>query len=645
VPRHVNEITWRIGGPQGSGIDRLANIFGRVCASYGLNIFGQREYHSNIMGRHSYFDYCISPEPIFSRHDATAILVTFDAETLCRHLLTVADGGHVLYAAELDIVAPDSLPFLEPRYKQNLAEALTREGRTFNLKGLLEQACQRGVQTIAIPYTEILRCIADQCQLPRRQAGRVINTLAVSASAALLGFPDSSLIVELENVFGNDRGLLDLNLLAVAKAYEFIAIHYGPSTGWPWLCQTREHPDSLIVNGSQSVALGKLAAGLAFQTYYPISPASDESIYLEAQKPVPLRTGSYAAPVVLQVEDELAAATMACGAALTGARSATSTSGPGFSLMAESLGWAGMNEVPLVVSLYQRGGPSTGMPTRMEQGDLQFAIHAGHGEFPRMVLASGDVEDCFYDTMDAFNYAERYQLPVIHLLDKALASTIQTLPQFRYQNRVIDRGELFSSNDPAKTPVARFSLTPSGISPRPLLGQDNAQHWLTGAEHDSYGQVSEDPAIREQMMEKRMHKLEKILEDLPCEEKLRVYGSENSQFTLLTWGSATGAVRDAARRMAQFEIDIRVIQLRLVWPFPTGDLAVLLADAAPLVVVECNYSGQVNALLHEHLGHGADHLLVKYNGRPISGDAVFAALQDIHAGNGKPRYVLHNPNE
>jgi 2-oxoglutarate ferredoxin oxidoreductase subunit alpha len=345
------------------------------------------------------------------------------------------------------------------------------------------------------------------------------------------------------------------------------------------------------------------------------------------------------------VEDELAAVTMACGAALTGARCATSTSGPGFSLMTEGLGWAGMNEVPLVVSLYQRGGPSTGMPTRTEQGDLQFAIHAGHGEFPRIVLASGDIEDCFYDAMLAFNYAERYQLPVIHLLDKALASCTKTQTRFDYENIKIERGELLAHNDADTTPFERFALTESGVSPRPLLGQSNAQHWLSGAEHDTFGQVSEDPVMREQLMEKRMGKQQQILNGLSDKEKLRLHGNEKEHFKVLTWGSSKGAVWDAVKYMEQSDIEVCAIQVRLLWPFPAKELSELLVDAEPLVVVECNYSGQLNNLLREQIGRSADHLLLKYNGRPMSGDSVFKALITIHEGQGTPCVVLHNPDE
>ena len=557
----------------------------------------------------------------------------------------MADGGYVVYSDGDARVSLDSLPFLDSPLKKVLSDILTTAGQPGNTAGLLELARRRSVQLVAIPYSVMVMTLADEFDISRNQASLAINTLAVAASTALLGLNNNLLIVALENVFGQDHLAFELNARAVSKAYEFINQYHGTTASRPWLHNQQVDSEILFLNGSQSVALGKLAAGLTFQTYYPISPASDESVFLEEQDPQPLRNGDYTAPLVLQVEDEIAAATMACGAALTGARSATSTSGPGFCLMTESIGWSGMNEAPLVVSLYQRGGPSTGMPTRTEQGDLQFAIHAGHGEFPRLILASGDIEDCFYDSLQAFNYAERYQLPVIHMLDKVLASGTQTLRRFRYEDKKIDRGELFTPDNPDATPVERFALTASGISPRPLVGQHNAQHWLSGAEHDIYGQVSEDPGMREHMMEKRMRKQQQILDDLSSEEKLRIYGNETARFTVLTWGSTKGAVWNAVKRMMQRGIEVRAIQVRLLWPFPAKELSELLADTKPLVVAECNYSGQLNNLLCERIGRGADHLLVKYNGRPMSGDAVFGALQTINAGNGTPRLVLHNTNE
>ena len=247
--------------------------------------------------------------------------------------------------------------------------------------------------------------------------------------------------------------------------------------------------------------MGKITAGCRFQTYYPITPASDDSEFLESNQIIRQTDNNEGSIVVVQTEDEIAAITMAIGGALTGARSATATSGPGFSLMAEALGWAGMNEVPLVVSLYQRAGPATGLPTRHEQGDLMFAINAGHGEFPRIVFASGDIEESFYDTIKAFNFAEKYQMPVIHLLDKAIANSIMTCKIFDQNKVTIDRGQLLQTI-PNSTPTGegghylRFKFDENPVSPRVTLGTENGIFWNTGDEHSEEGHISEDPVVR-----------------------------------------------------------------------------------------------------------------------------------------------------
>jgi 2-oxoglutarate ferredoxin oxidoreductase subunit alpha len=454
--------------------------------------------------------------------------------------------------------------------------------------------------------------------------------------------PKVQLLRAVDAAFEGRDDVIRMNRQAVAIAYRFARDNLEPQgAGIPVAEGAAER---LLVNATQSVALGKLAAGIGFQSYYPISPATDESTYLEGRAEVTLTTGETAGPLILQVEDELAAVNMASGAALTGARSATSTSGPGFSLMAEGLGWAGMNEVPLVVTLYQRGGPSTGMPTRTDQGDLLFALHGGHGEFPRIVLASGDVASCFYDAARAFDYAERYQLPVIHLLDKALTSTLQTVPLFDPAGLTIDRGELFTP--PAQGDGReRFKLTPSGISPRPLLGQVDGRHWITGVEHSEQGQVTEDPVLRERMMEKRARKLELAAAAIPLIEKFEILGDAEAAFTLFTWGSNKGAVIDVLGRLSDAGISARAVQLRLLCPFPADALRPWLESASPSVMVENNYSGQLNTVLQQHLGSGCDYLVLKYSGRPVSGEALFPVLLAIHAGEAEARIVLHNDCE
>jgi 2-oxoglutarate ferredoxin oxidoreductase subunit alpha len=403
----------------------------------------------------------------------------------------------------------------------------------------------------------------------------------------------------------------------------------------------------LLLTGAEAVALGKLAGGLGFQTYYPISPATDESVYIEGHANFPDRKEGDHSVVVVQTEDELSAVCMASAAALTGARSSTATSGPGFSLMIEGLGWAGANEVPLVLTNWQRGGPSTGMPTRTEQGDLLFAIRAGHGEFPRIVLASSDLTEAFYDAAWSFNYAERYQMPVIHLLDKALSSTTQTVPQFDLDKISIDRGLIAErpGGRDGKGPYARFAPTESGVTPRTVLGQPGGIHWVTGGERTVLGRVTEDPVLREQQMEKRMRKLELVAREIPLNDKLIVHGPDDADITILSWGSTKGAIRRAMERLEEDGISSRLVHIRLMWPFPAAAVCRLLSDASPLVAVELNYSGQLTLLVQEQTDCSADYLIVKYNGRPMSSAELYRALRTIHEGKAESRIVLRNPLE
>jgi 2-oxoglutarate ferredoxin oxidoreductase subunit alpha len=635
-------LAWRLGGPQGSGINRIARFFARACAEGGLEVFCRREYHSNIMGRHSYNDVSIGAAPLACHRESTDILVTFDVETLCRHILTITDSGYLVYAEDDADIDLNRIAFLDTRLRNDIGKLLEANGLPLSTAGLLQLAQQRGVRSFAVPYKQLLSDLADESGLSRQSVAAAINTLAVSASAALMNISEHELGLSLVKAFAGRADVINMNRLAIAIAYRYVEQHFGPLD--LRLQSPAARSERLLVNATQGVALGKLAAGMSFQSYYPISPATDESTFLESHCQVALHNGKEGGPLLFQAEDELAAVNMASGAALTGARSATSTSGPGFSLMAEGLGWAGMNEVPLVVTLYQRGGPSTGMPTRTDQGDLQFALHAGHGEFPRMVLASADVEACFYDAAQAFDYAERYQLPVIHLLDKAMTSTLQTVPVFDMTRLHIERGELQPDRDEAGS-VPRFSLTESGISARPLLRRGGGRHWLTGVEHNEKGQVSEDPVLREQMMEKRARKLLRAAAEIPLSEKFEIYGDEAASFTIITWGSNKGALIDALQRLKDEGIKARAVQLRLLWPFPAEDLAPVLESASPSIMVECNYSGQMNALLREQTGHSCDHLIVKYSGRPISGESLFPVLKAIHAGQAEPRIVLRNPYE
>jgi 2-oxoglutarate/2-oxoacid ferredoxin oxidoreductase subunit alpha len=647
MTRRQTDLAWRIGGPQGSGVDTAAGIFARACAIGGLHLFGRRDYYSNIMGRHSYYDVRVARHTLTCHRDTLDLLTTFEPESLSRHLRAVAKGGGVIYDVDDADTPLERIPFLDERVQDELRADLEEHRLPCSTAGLIAKARQRGVDTFAIPFDEITHRLARELRVPQAVADRALNTIAVAVSCALLHYDRAYLAKALAKVFPGRTQLIEMNIRAVELAYAFVR-HNLPADDFPFHLAPESTPERrLMINGNQAVALGKLAAGMTFQTYYPISPATDESVYLEAHETVQTVGGDEGAVVIVQTEDELAAVTMASGAALTGARSATATSGPGFSLMAEGLGWAGINEVPLVVTLYQRGGPSTGMPTRSEQGDLQFAIHAGHGEFPRIVMASGDLHEAFADAAQAFNYAERYQMLVIHLLDKALASTTQTVQPFEVETLHIEHGELYAPphSQPHDGSYARFAPTASGISPRALLGQSGGTHWLTGGEHTVHGRVTEDAAERERMMEKRARKLALAAREIPAAEKLHLYGHRGAAFTIVSWGSTKGGILEALERLADEGIAARLVQVHMLWPFPTEEMMPLLDAATPLVIVESNFSGQLAQLLREQTGRASDYLVVKYNGRPMSGLELYRAFASVQAGTSERRVVLRNPYE
>src|SRR5467141_1799590 len=422
--RLVNDLSWMIGGPQGSGVDSSANVFARACAAGGLHIYGKREFYSNIMGEHSYFALRAHSKLVRSHIDAVNLLATFEAETLFRHAREVTDDGAIVYDPALGKTRLSDIPTIEKRLSADLKTYLISRGVGETLDDMLAASKQRGVALVPIPFKDLLDQIADEFQIDQlSKISRVVNMLAVGASFGLLGFDFAMMRASLEEVFRAKAKVVNMNAAGAQKAYD-LARSLVPNFRYR-LETVAQKETRLFLTGSQATALGKLYGGMRFQTYYPITPASDESEFLEENEildvnghglsPDARDAGSAkegaASILVVQTEDEIAAVTMATGAALTGARSATATSGPGFSLMMEGIGWASINEVPLVITLYQRAGPSTGMPTRHEQGDLRFALHAGHGESPRIVLASGDFEECIRDGFLAFNYAERYQMP------------------------------------------------------------------------------------------------------------------------------------------------------------------------------------------------------------------------------------------
>jgi len=630
----INKLSWVIGGPQGSGVDTAAKIFAKACVLGGLHIFGKREYYSNIKGEHSYFTVRISEAPIRSHVDDVDVLVAFDAETIFRHALTVVNGGAIVYDTSLIETSIDETLFLDDRVKKDLKSRLDKKNLGTTVKDILQLARDNGAVLCGIAFQDLLKEIAEKRNEPSlSKLVRMVNVMALASSLALLDYDSSMLANAIKYTFKAKPKIAEMNIDAANYTYNHTKAKYGDE--FRYRLSARQINDGLIlVQGNEATGLGKIVGGCRFQTYYPITPASDESEFLESNEM--LEVDGKGSVVVVQTEDEIAAITMAIGAAVSGARSATCTSGPGFSLMAEALGWAGINEVPVVVTLYQRAGPSTGLPTRHEQGDLMFAIHAGHGEFPRIVFASGDIEESFYDAARAFNYAERYQMPVIHLVDKALADSVVTCRVFDPGRIRIDRGLLL---DRVQEGYVRFKITENGISPRVRLGTENGIFWNTGDEHQENGHITEDPEIRKVMMEKRMGKLEVALKEIPDEEKAARYG-EDSDMTIISWGSTKGAILDAMEILASEGVKINFVQVKLLNPFPDDYIASLLDKTRLLIDIEMNYSAQLAKLIRENVKRDPDYFIVKYNGRPMSSSEVYSAIRKVIDGKAKRREVL-----
>src|SRR5438093_10223513 len=602
----ANSLTWMIGGPQGSGINSVAENFAKACIRGGLHVFANIEYHSNIKGEHSYYRLRVDSRELQSHVDWVDLLVALDKETLFGdlnkvhpthggHRHEVSPGGGIIYDASLK---------LSP-------EAFGRDDITL----------------FPIPYMDLLidalKEFGKERELSKYQV--MVNTIALGASLGLVNY-DFGLASEAikEGFTGRKAALGELNISAAQHGYDYAVKSFGHNVFPIRLQRQALGGRRMMIRGVQAVAIGKVKAGCGFQTYYPITPATDESEYLESHQ------GTYNM-IVVQAEDEISAINMATGAAHAGLRSSTSTSGPGFSLMAEGLGWSGITEAPgPVIILWQRSGPATGMPTRTEQGDLRFALRAAHGEFTRMIIAPGDVVECFYDTFDAFNYAERYQVPVIMVPGKFLASTYKDIPLFDTSGMKVDRGDLLQEAELAKSPdYKRYQFTDLGISPRARPGLKGGVFWTTGDEHDEYGHITEAADLRVRMMKKRKNKIQLAGQVIPNSKKATLHGPTSAPITLVGWGSTKGAILDGMEDLRADGIETNFLQIRYVSPFPKTLVQKLLYGSSRKIAIENNYSAQMAGLIREMTGIAVDNKIVKFDGRPFSQNEIYEGVSDI----------------
>jgi len=629
------DLTWLIGGPQGSGVESGANVFSKVCARVGYQVFGKREFYSNIKGEHSYFAVRISDKKIHSNVNDVHLMVAFDSETLFRHADEVIKGGAIIYDSDLESIKLEDVHNMDQNFKSRLERQLKSKNKESSIKGILETAKERGVAMRPVSFREILAKLADDTNNPKLKGMiRMFNVIGVSLSLGILGLDPKPLLDSIESIFIKKPKIAEINKQAANYAYNYAAAKFE-KTKFLLNAVTKE-PNTILVQGHQGTAIGKIVSGCRFQSYYPITPASDESVFLEANEILSVHEDRPGSTVVVQTEDEISAIGMMIGSALTGTRSSTCTSGPGFSLMAEALGWAGINEVPVVITTYQRSGPSTGLPTRHGQDDLLFTINAGHGEFPKIVYASGDIEESFYDTGKCFNFSDIFQVPVIHMVDKFIASSVITCKRFDPQKITINRGKLLDKIE--KTPYKRFEQTPDGISPRSKLGLENGIFWNTGDESDEYGHISEDPEIRIWKMDKRLSRYDQILNGIPKDDQLVSHGT--ASHCIISWGSAKGPILDAIEMLKKENIDIGFIQLKLLNPFPTEYVKSLIKNVKTIIDIEANHTGQLGSLFKQNIGRDVDYFILKYTGRSMTCTEIYDSLKKIFENKASKREIL-----
>jgi len=578
---NLNDMTFKFGGEAGQGVESTGRGFAKALVRSGLHLFGLQDYHSRIRGGHNFYQIRVADRDIYSQDERVHLLLALTQVTVDEHLREMIPGGGVIYDPSLPIDQSD--------------------------------LAARSVQAFSVPLE----------QIALEQGGNRVmsNTAATGAAAGVCGLGLDAIESVIRDNFRKKGGpIVESNLRVARAAYQYAQDKYAGA--FPFRLQAMAGPPRMLISGNEALAMGALMAGCKFVAGYPMTPGSPILEWLAGHS-------KEFGIVTKHAEDEIAAINMIIGAAQMGVRALTPTSGGGFALMAEALGLAGMTEVPIVVVNVQRPGPSTGHATRYEQGDLLFMIYASQGEFPRVVLAPGSIEQCFEAGYRAFNLAEKYQCPAIILSDASLAHSLRALDlDVLDLNVPLDRGSLLTDEDLEQLTerYKRHAFTPSGISPRALPGHPKAVYASSSDEHDEYGQICEDAALRVHMMDKRMHKLEAARAEMQAPLQ---YGAQEASLVFLTWGAALGPLRSAVDVLNEQGTPARIVQIMDVWPLPVDKVTAALQGAKQLVAVEQNYSGQLATLLRAYTGIKVDGLIRKYDGRPMSPEFILARLKEV----------------
>lgn len=567
----ISSITIMIGGIQGEGVVSTGVNLMKTFSSLGYYTYANRNFSSRIKGGNTTITMNISVDRISATSDQLDVILAMDLETIERYHQLLKKDGVIFYDSELQV----------------------------------DKANLKDYRVYPLPITSISKGHG----LPNLK-----STTSLTFLGRFLAISEEALKESIKARYKRKGSeIIEKNIEVITDAYNMKALD------WPdfiiQLLPPKDTTSRAVILGNEAISLGALAGGCRFIASYPITPASEIMEYLGRVLP---RFGG----IMLQVEDEIAAVNAIVGASYAGVRSMTATSGPGISLMLEGIGLSGMAEIPIVIVDAQRAGPSTGLPTKHEQSDLFTLYYGGHGEYPSIILTPSTIEECFNETIRAFNLADIYQCPVILLTDLTLSLAPQTMDSLDINLVSINRGSLINnlSSSEALDSYKRYAYTSEGISPRVVPGVIGGLHHVTGLEHNEKGSPNDLPENRRKMMEKRMKKITVLSEG----KEIEFIKNEGNDTLFLTFGSTYG-VLEAAVQSANNSVDYG--RVKMIKPLPLKQLGELFRNYERIVIVENNFSGQLAQIIKANIGyHDKIKSLVKYDGNPFTIEEIIKEI-------------------
>ena len=595
-----DELIWRIAGGSGDGIASTSQNFAKALMRSGLNVFTHRHYPSRIRGGHTYTEVRASSEPVRSRGDGYNFLLALgdsfarnpregayygneEAKPLLENLDDLHEGGVIVYDSGL--LDEDDTDDLDARAEANDWHV----------------------------YPIDLRTMA-------REHGREVmrNTAGVAITCALTGIEPETITGMMSDAMPDK--ILDPNLKVFDQAYDYVHEEFDVDAPDVTVPEGEHDEEQVLLSGSDAIAYGAIDEGCRFIAGYPMTPWTE--VFTIMSQALPQVGG-----ISEQVEDEIAAAALALGASHMGTKAMSGSSGGGFALMSEPLGLAEMTETPVVLIEAMRAGPSTGMPTKPEQADLEHVLYTSQGDSQRVVLAPGTVEEAYDHSRQAFQLAYEYQIPTILLYDQKLGGELVSVPASHFDRepnpatgKMLTEAEIEDAPHDASGKFERFRHdVDDGVSPRTVPGQKGGRHLVTGNEHNPPGHISEDPDNRVAQMDRRAEKMSAIRAHLDDDSLNYHYGPENAEYGILTFGSQQGTVEEAVDRLNETGISVKSLTVGEMMPYPIDEVSAFLDSVDEALVVEMNASAQFRGLTQKELGAYGDRMasLLKYNGNPF----------------------------